>query len=212
MKDVNIKDVKRVNVGAGPNCMMPDGWINVDIRKFPNIDKVMDVTEDWEFRELEYVLGEHFLEHLSLSNAIKFLSNAGNSLKVGGKIRLSTPNLEWVVKTHFDLLGKDEEKLVNDTLKTNRAFHGWGHHFLWSNAFLMYVLEEMGYENIESFKYGHSNDPSLNGLEKHSYYESGGYPCVIILEATKGNAKIEASKGLLEKINNEFIKFVDSGH
>ena len=33
----------------------------------------MDVTKPWFFNGLEYVYGEHFLEHLSLEGAIAFL-------------------------------------------------------------------------------------------------------------------------------------------
>ena len=33
----------------------------------------MDVTKPWPFNGLEYVYGEHFLEHLSLEGAIAFL-------------------------------------------------------------------------------------------------------------------------------------------
>ena len=208
-----MKDVKRVNVGAGPNCIMPDGWINVDIRQFPNVDKVMDVTMEWPFNDLEYVFGEHFIEHLSLHDALKFLSNAGNSLKVKGKLRVSTPNLKSVIKTHFDPDAKDRTKLVKDTLLINRAFHGWGHQFLWCEEFFMYVMTEMGFENIEFFKYGCSNDPNLRNLEQHGKYsESGGFPNVITLEASKGNAKIDVTKSLLEHVNNDFIRHVESGH
>ena len=54
----------------------------------------MDVTKPWPFNGLEYVYGEHFLEHLSLEGAIAFLNNVWKSLKPGGVILLSTRSVE----------------------------------------------------------------------------------------------------------------------
>ena len=68
----NHNGIKKVQVGCGPHNIMADWW-NVDIRPFPGIDQVMDVTKPWPFNGLEYVYGEHFLEHLSLEGAIAFL-------------------------------------------------------------------------------------------------------------------------------------------
>lgn len=207
-----MEEIKRVNVGSGPNCIMPDGWVNVDIRDFPGVDRVMDVTETWAFNNLEYIFCEHFIEHLHLVDTVKFLVNAGNSLQTGGKIRLSTPNLEWVIKTHFALDAVDNDKRINDTLKTNRAFHGWGHKFLWSKEFLIYVLESIGYVNLKLQKYGESNDSNLNNLERHSYYESGGLPCVIVVEAEKGECELCMTDELSNRIIKEFVRHVESGH
>ncbi|WP_025895701.1 class I SAM-dependent methyltransferase [Kordiimonas gwangyangensis] len=93
--------IARVQVGCGPKNIKPDWW-NVDIRPFPGIDAVMDVTKVWPWRGvLDYVYGEHFLEHLSLSDAIDFLTHSRAALKHGGALRLTTPSVEWVLKTHF---------------------------------------------------------------------------------------------------------------
>ncbi len=84
--------MKKVHVGSGPHNLM-EGWINVDIRPFKGLDRVLDVTREWPFAEVDYVYGEHFIEHLPLEGAIAFLANAGASLKRGGVLRLTTPNL-----------------------------------------------------------------------------------------------------------------------
>ena len=87
-------------------------WWNVDIQSYPGIDQVMDVSRPWPWKDaLEYVYGEHFLEHLTISQAVNFLVEAGNALQVDGKIRLSTPSLEWVIKTHrLDRRGPENER------------------------------------------------------------------------------------------------------
>lgn len=81
--------IKPIQVGCGPKNIFHDWW-NVDIRQFAGIDEVNDVTQSWSWKDtLDYVYGEHFLEHLTITQAIDFLVEAGNALHVGGKIRLS---------------------------------------------------------------------------------------------------------------------------
>ena len=84
--------IKKVQVGCDPQNILPDWW-NVDIRWFPGIDQVMDVTHPypWSFTELEYVYGEHFLEHLSLEGTVAFLDRTQKSLKTCDLIMLYTP-------------------------------------------------------------------------------------------------------------------------
>lgn len=69
----DFNGLKKLQVGCGPQNLMSDWW-NVDIRAFPGIDQVMDVTKPWPFDGVEYVYGEHFLEHLRLEGAIAFLN------------------------------------------------------------------------------------------------------------------------------------------
>jgi len=174
-----------VNVGCGPHNLPPDWW-NIDIRKFRGIDEVLDVTQPWPYRELEYVYGEHFLEHLTLPQALNFLGHAWQSLKLGGAIRLSTPNLEWVLRTHFQLGKVEPKKRLLDTLKVNRAFHGWGHQFLYTATMLQALLGEVGFTKIALCSYGESDEPELRNLEKHGGFQVyDGLPSVIIVEGKK---------------------------
>lgn len=206
-------DVKRVQVGCGPHNLL-EHWWNVDIRSFPGIDQVMDVAEPWPWRnQLEYVYGEHFLEHLSLEQAIRFLGYAGKALKVGGKIRLSTPSLEWVLKTHFDFSQTGTTQRVADTFKTNRAFHGWGHQFLYSREMLAQLLQALGFEQIEWCEFGQSKDPNLNDLERHgSVTYAAGFSSVWVVEATKGTANLDQDKEFLSEIDSSYLRYVRSGH
>lgn len=203
------KKMKKISVGSGPHHKISDEWETVDIRPFPGVDHVMDVTKKWSFRNVDYISGEHFLEHLALEKAIMFLVMAGNSLKIGGKIRLSTPNLTWVMLTHY----RPENVNISDMLTINRAFHGWGHQFLWSSVMLEYVLNELGFINIEFYEYGKSNDPELNDIERHGGGGSyKGEPSVIIVEVTKTTKIIKSSSDFLNRLENEFLQYVRSGH
>lgn len=203
---------KRIHVGCGPKNIFT-GWYNVDLRWFPGVDEALDVTRSWPFEGLERVYAEHFLEHLSLEDAVHFLERAGQSLGVGGKIRLSTPNLHWVWLTHFHASGAPDPTIVADTLKSNRAFHGWGHQFLWSEAMLRYVLGAQGFQDLHFCGYGESDDPTLRDLERHGGYSvEGGQPSVVIVEATRGAAPIHTPVDLSAKLEDEYGRFVRAGH
>lgn len=197
--------IQRVQVGCGPHNIMEDWW-NVDIDHFPGIDEVMDATKPWPYKNLDYVFGEHFLEHLALDGSVKFLSHAGNSLRTGGTMRLSTPNLKYVLLTHYT----PATDHLAGTLRMNRAFHGWGHRFLYTREMLEYILNEMGFEEVSFFTYGESGDPALGNLERHGKFKihDEGEPSVIIAEARKGEARISATPQLASLLNKEFLRYL----
>lgn len=162
---------------------------------------------------LDYVYGEHFIEHLELDGAVKFLQNARSGLRVGGAIRLSTPSLEWVLATHFDSKQKDEQKMLSQTFKLNRAFHGWGHKFLYSKIFLEHLLQAVGYKSIKVFSYGVSDDPNLINMERHGGFSmQGDFPSVWIVEAKKESDELVTNNEFISKIEHEYVRFVKSGH
>ena len=114
--------MRRLNVGCGPKHIKK-GWYNLDIQPFPGIDEARDATLPLDdLSPLSYVYSEHFLEHLSLDGAIRFLRNSARALVPGGRIRLSTPALKWVLATHFDLQDTKDESVAAATLVINRAF------------------------------------------------------------------------------------------
>lgn len=204
--------IKKVHVGCGPKNIFPDWW-NVDIRSFQGIDTVMDVTHTWPFQDIDFVYGEHFLEHLPLDGAINFLVSSGNSLKLGGKIRLTTPNLAWVVDSHFPVNDAPTHAKVDGTFAINRAFHGWGHQFLYSQEFLEYLLSQLGYEQIVFFEYGKSDTLALTYLERHGKYKKyNNFSNLIIVEATRGAGEIIVTEQLAKQIEVMFMRYYLGGH
>lgn len=205
----SLQDVRKVHVGCGRHNHF-EGWYNVDIQSFPGVDLALDVTKSWPFANLDYVYSEHFLEHLSLLDGVKFLYNTAQSLRPGGKLRVSTPNLSWVMATHFPLQGNAETK-IHRTMATNRAFHAWGHQFLYTSELLELILREVGFEESWSCTYGQSNDPSLHDLERHGgFYIQQGEPSVVILEARKGSQNIGWPTDLEALLREKYIRYVET--
>lgn len=170
----------RLHVGSGDRAL--PGWINLDLKPYPGVDLAADVTHGLPFRNVSVIFAEHFLEHLDLLAGVEFLLESHRVLIPAGKIRLSTPNLDWVWQTHNP--GSDS---LEAALAANRAFYGWGHRFLWTRGLLEKVLEACGFTAIQWLSYGESADPSLRGLERHETYgDLPGTPHILVVEATKG--------------------------
>lgn len=205
--------IRKVQVGCGPKNILPDWW-NIDIRDFKGIDQVMDVTKKWPWENvLDYVYGEHFLEHLAIPEACSFLVEAGNAIKIGGRIRLTTPSLEWVLKTHFTFDETLKTRELSQTWAINRAFRGWGHQFLYSKEMLLHLLNALCFENIVFFDYGRSDDPNLINLERHGGWRiDHGYPSVWIVEATRGSQLITSNVSFDIESDSMYLKYVKSGH
>jgi predicted SAM-dependent methyltransferase len=205
--------MRRVNVGSGPKNLLPDWW-NVDLRPFDGIDQAMDATEPWPWHDrLEYVYGEHFLEHLAVPQALSFLVQAGNALELGGRIRLSTPSLEWVLKTHFSLDTHEPATRRAQTWGINRAFHGWGHQFLYSRETLVHFVTGTGFESPVIYDYGRSDIPALENLERHGGWNvTDSYPSVWIVEAVRGDTPIGLTDELQAEAETNYIAYVRAGH
>lgn len=200
--------MRRLNVGCGPKHIKK-GWYNVDIQPFPGIDEARDATLSLDnLSPLSYVYCEHFLEHLSLEAAIRFLRNSARALVPGGRIRLSTPSLEWVLATHFDLQETKGDSVVAATFVINRAFHGWGHKFIWSKPMLRETLSAAGFADVSFWSYNESADPDLAGLEEHGEYSTyRGWPSIWIAEGVRGRQIVEQPE-FFARCENDYSRFV----
>ncbi|MGZ4778237.1 MAG: class I SAM-dependent methyltransferase [Thermoanaerobaculia bacterium] len=167
----------RLHVGCGPVHL--DGWINIDIRRYPAVDYVLDVRDGLPFHALKFIFAEHFIEHLPFWEARKFLSDCRSALAPNGVLRLSTPNLDWVHRTQY------EAPDVLHCFQLNQSFRGWSHQFLYNAQTLTAVLRNAGFDRVEFLSYGRSRHPELDGMERHERSpDSPELPHVLIVEAS----------------------------
>jgi len=178
-----------VHVGCGDQRL--PGWVNVDRQPLPSVDRVVDVTQGLPFEDVEALFAEHFLEHLPLDEALAFLLETHRVLAPGGRLRLTTPNLDWVVAAHY-AVGVPEAEARARALHLNRAFHGWSHRFLWNREILAEALVASGFDEVRFCDRGESDWPPFRGLERHvPYQDLPGLPHVLVVEARKGAAQPE---------------------
>jgi predicted SAM-dependent methyltransferase len=193
----------RLHIGSG-NVRLP-GWTNVDAQRLPGVDVVADVTRGLDFAAAEAVFSEHFLEHLAIDDALRFLLEAHRVLAEGGWVRLTTPNLDWVWLTHYKLAGEAAARR-EAALAINRAFRGWRHQFLWNREMLAEALAACGFEAVRWCRRGESELPFFRGLERHDTYgDDEETPHILIVEARKGEPRPDRLRALRAAVQAGFL-------
>jgi len=179
----------KLHIGCGENIY--EGWINIDLEPLRGVDYALDVRRGLPFENASVIYAEHFLEHLSLDEGVLFLKECRRVLAPDGLLRVSTPNLDWVYLTHYRHGQWPEESDAQlDCMRMNRAFHGWGHKFLYNSPLLTSVLAAAGFREVRFQRYGESERPELRGLEKHETWEDRpDLPHVLIAEASGRRAE-----------------------
>jgi predicted SAM-dependent methyltransferase len=176
----------KLHVGCGPSILR--GWINIDRRALPGVDRVLDVRGGLPFENAGFVFGEHFLEQLPLADGLRFLAECRRVLAEHGVLRLTTPNLDWVWRTHYA-----EDAGVGQCLDLNRAFHGWGHHFLYNRAMLSRAVAAAGFAAVDFVRYCESRHEALRNLESHPHDpDFGDAESLLVIEAS-GRATPDAA-------------------
>ena len=181
--------VHKLQMGTGPNKL--EGWFNTDL--FPRSEGIyhLDASEPLPFDDgvFDYIFSEHLIEHLTYDDAIMMLKECFRVLKVGGRIRIITPDIDriislrspdktelqrryisWHMESFFPSISKDKEVFV-----INNAFSGFGHRFLYDYETLRESLHRAGFDDVERMPYGHSNDENLRGIDWRARDEMTSY-------------------------------------
>lgn len=92
-------DVRKLHIGCGENVL--DGWLNTDVfwwgrRNVRYLDAASRFPFGDEYR-FDYVFSEHQIEHFPLSIGLAMLEECFRILKPGGKIRITTPDLRFLI-------------------------------------------------------------------------------------------------------------------
>lgn len=82
----------KLDLGCGPNKR--EGFIGVDSRKFKGVDKVVDLTKKWPWKNnsVEEAHCSHMVEHLTAAERIHFVNELHRVLKPGAKCTLIAPH------------------------------------------------------------------------------------------------------------------------
>ncbi|MEO8218359.1 MAG: methyltransferase domain-containing protein [Acidobacteriota bacterium] len=180
----------RLHIGSG--AINLEGWVNVDRAPYPGVTHVLDIRAGLPFSEVDYIFCEHFVEHLTLREGLQFLRECRQALSPDGVLRISTPNLDWVWLTHYRPPGElVDGEAVTACLELNRAFHGWGHKFLYNRATLSAALRDSGFRDLKEFAFGESDIEALQNLERHERSpDHAAAPHILIIEAS-GRSTVE---------------------
>jgi predicted SAM-dependent methyltransferase len=170
--------VRKLQMGCGDGCQ--DGWLNSDLRPRTSGQIFLDATKRFPFPDatFDYILAEHLVQDLSYQGVGHMLAECARVLRPGGKVRLSTPDLERLCQLYRKTDGMEGHYLkwyvdsyarlppeylpgfvLNNTFRELR--------FVFDRATMQRVLSQEGFENVSFFEPGQSPDPNLRQLEVH---------------------------------------------
>lgn len=170
----------RLHLGAGHHHI--DGWLNTD--RNPAAGAVyLDVARPFPLPDAScaYVFSEHLIEHLPYEAAQVMLRECHRVLVPGGGLRVATPDLATIVGLRTAAGGGVAERYATwladsyfperhgpaAAFAINKVVRGWGHRFVYDEPTLTACLEAAGFTAVARHPFGHSDDPSLRGLEDH---------------------------------------------
>jgi predicted SAM-dependent methyltransferase len=172
-------DNRKLHVGCGSKIL--SGWLNSDYS--PNSKDVLylDVTKPFPIgdSEFDYIFSEHMIEHISYSQGSMMLSECFRILKDKGTIRISTPDLKFLI----DLYSENKSNLQNEYIKwstdnhieyahhydetfvINHFIREFGHYFVYDEKTLRSSMEKAGFTHIKRCDINQSEHESLINLE-----------------------------------------------
>ena len=120
-----MRESKKLNLGAGRNIL--EGWKNLDIRDYPGVDIVCDVSKELPFNEntIERIYASDVLEHIMYAEVRETLKEWHRVLVPGGTLTIKVPSLSSIATNYVRHLidtkefvrliygGQEEGKIAN---------------------------------------------------------------------------------------------------
>lgn len=172
--------VRKLQLGCGPYTL--EGWLNSSLYGAKDVVPI-DVKKPLPIKSstFHYVFFEHLIEHLRFSQGQDLVKECFRILKPGGKARIATPDIEFLIELYqpgksplqerylrwaTDVFLKDAGTCL-DTAVINNFVRDWGHQFIYDYKTLKCALRGVGFVNIEKVSPGESSDPNLRNVESH---------------------------------------------
>tara|TARA_A100001011_G_scaffold369784_1_gene425456 strand:- start:128 stop:805 length:678 start_codon:yes stop_codon:yes gene_type:complete len=160
----NKHKIKYLNLGSG--SIYQDGWTNADFYRFRDIkiDWMLDAGKKWKCDDnfWDAIFSEHTLEHLTYKCAINALEESYRTLKKGGILRLSLPNINLSIE-HLtgNYVSVEFEEFKTNAECISFVTQNWGHKSTWDPELMISLLEEIGFIDVKKMEYQQSTIQEL---------------------------------------------------
>jgi predicted SAM-dependent methyltransferase len=144
----------KLNVGSG-KILLKD-FVNIDIDD--GADMKCDVRKGLPYitDTIDYIYNEHFIEHLNWQEAGEFIQECYRCLKVGGILRIATPDLDSIVIKYLGdwdnqvWLGHPDYKFIKTRgMMLNVGMRNWGHQYLFNEEDLKLLFTLAGFKQVD---------------------------------------------------------------
>lgn len=181
------QETPRLHIGCGSNLL--SDWLNSDYRPHSRNIYHLDATSNFPFpdNQFRYIFSEHMIEHIGFHEASRMFSESFRVLEHGGKIRISTPDIQFLINlisnSNLPAYSYYVEWFTDRFLSSapysdpifvfNEYVRAWGHTFIYDEQSLRSSLEHAGFTDIVRCRIGCSQDTVLTGLEHEERMPAG---------------------------------------
>ena len=176
-----------LHIGCGGNII--DGWLNSDFS--PTSDKVLhlDATSTFPFENntFDTIFSEHVIEHFTYFTGLAMLRECHRILKNNGTIRISTPDLQFLMDLYRDDKSDLQTEYIKwstdyfikgaphpeDTFVINNFVRAWGHLFIYDKKTLRSSLARAGFTDIVRCELNKSKHSVLCNIENEKRMPEG---------------------------------------
>ncbi|UYQ64515.1 class I SAM-dependent methyltransferase [Streptomyces peucetius] len=153
------------------------GWIGTDVSWCTR--HYLDATERWPVptSSASHIYADNVIEHLRMQPNRRLFREAYRALVPGGRIRLATPDVEYLVERYTKRDHEMRRLIALSNTKNYEAHHPvdllrvafqeCGHHtgYLWDFQALRDELTLAGFTDVRRFEPRQSDDPDLRDME-----------------------------------------------
>ena len=169
-------DLFKLHIGCG--ARLEKGWVNIDVGEPPasggDVHYLQhDVRAGLPFAEgsCSRIYSEHFLEHLTREESLRFLQECHRVLEPVGMMRISVPSLEVLMSMYTaNNLGFAAEVgwlPATACQLFNEGMRSWGHQFMYDFYELERILQEAGFKEEDIISQRHGNSVYKDMLTEH---------------------------------------------
>jgi predicted SAM-dependent methyltransferase len=135
-----------------------DGWINMDLFGGA-VDVAWNVLNPLPFDDgsVHAVFSEHFLEHLSITDAVNFLAECRRVLQSGGVLRIGVPDTRAYLKSYVDgddFVSSIRPNRPTQLLAVQEVFYRYGHKTMYDLPTLEFACAAAGFTTTELSSFG----------------------------------------------------------
>ncbi len=171
--------VRKLHLGCGWNLL--PGWLNMDYIPLCRRALYLDARRPFFFvsETFDYIFSEHMIEHMSYHDGLNMLVECHRILKPHGKIRISTPDLAFLIALYGTARSSLQREYVewanstflkdapddNEVFVINNFMRDWGHTFIYDERTLKSAMISAGFTDVTKFDLQKSGDTELCNLE-----------------------------------------------
>ncbi len=199
-KYLRERSIRKLHVGCGGRIL--DGWLNSDFAPGSPVVLDLDATKRFPFGndEFDYIFSEHMIEHVSYCQGRNMLDECYRVLRKGGKVRISTPNLTFLMDLYQGKASELHDAYIkwmtaryipwapcsSAAFVVNLFVREWGHQFIYDEETLSLSLKKAGFTNVTRCRLQESDVEAFRNLEFETRMPEGLLRLeTITLEATK---------------------------